>query len=277
MAPDDGAGPVDGENRAWGGGRELLADPHDARAEHHEAAGRSLPAQARRQERVAARPRVVRPYAALYLNDGGVPVDPSVGLRELPRVGGVLGVLRDLGRQGVGRHQPERLRERHAAGRREVVHERAAGRVRVYRLEALQHDGPVVEPDAHVHHRHASEAFAGGERGHDRRRAAVLRKKREVAVDAAEERQVEKGLLQYLAVRDDRYHVGVPRADARHRLLGVHVLGLYDAVGEALLGGVAGERARGQHLAAPDGAVRLGDDADDVERILAQKRVETLG
>ena len=95
-----------------------------------------------------------------------------------------------------------------------------------------------------------------------------------MAVDAAEERQVEERRLEELAEGDDDDDIGRPGADLRHRVVGVHVLRGDDG-GNAVLHreGLAG--ARRQRLATPGRTVRLGDDADDFKLRLAKNRAET--
>ena len=275
MAPDHRPLLADLEHRPGGVCLPAGLEPDYFRAQHHQAPGVALAAEALGQERVRAGPGVVGPDLPLGHDHRPVPVDEPVGLLELlhKRRRGV--VLRHLRRQRVAVHEPQRLGERVAAGDGEVVHQRAAGGVGIDWLETLEHDRPVVQPRAHVHHRHPGQALARLERGHHRRRATVLGEQREVAVDAAEERQVEERLLEDLAVGDDRDHVRPPLAQPRHRLRVVDAVRLED-VGDAVLRGKARHRVRRERLAAPGGAVRLGDDADHFELRFAQDGAKAL-
>ena len=96
-----------------------------------------------------------------------------------------------------------------------------------------------------------------------------------MAVDASVRRQVEKRLLEDLPERDDGDHVRPPRADPRHRLVVVHPLRL-DDLGDAAGLRILRERTRRELLPAPDRTVRLGDDSDDLEALLAQQRAKAL-
>ena len=97
-----------------------------------------------------------------------------------------------------------------------------------------------------------------------------------MAVDATEQRQVEERFLEKLPERNNGHDVGSPAPDLLHRGVGVYVLRLYHDVAKAALLRILCERAWSQHLAAADRAVRLRHYSDNVERVLAQKRVETF-